>query len=377
MDFELSEEQKILKKTARDFLKKECPKELVRGLEETETGHSPELWRKMAELGWMGLIVPEEYGGSGFSFMDLVILLEEMGCNICPGPFFSTVILGALPLMTAGSPDQQAAYLPGIASGETIWTLALTEPAGRYDASGIRLRAVQEGDEYLLSGTKLFVPDAHLAQYIICAARTTDSPEPEEGLTLFIVDAQAPGLSLTPLKTLARDRQFDVLFNRVRVPKASVLGKVDKGWPVLKDILDKAAVAKCAEMLGGSQAVLDLAVQYSKERTQFERPIGSFQAVQHHLANMWMDIFAVGHLTYKAAWMIDQGRPAGQEAAMAKAKAGEAYRRITILGHQIFGGIGFTMEHDMHLYHRRSAAEDLAFGPSGFQLEQTAQGLGL
>jgi len=377
MDFEFSEEQKILKKMARDFLKKECPKELVRQLEETETGHSPELWRKMAELGWMGLIVPEEYGGSEFSFIDLIILFEEMGYNICPGPFFSTVVLGALPIMAAGSADQKAAYLPGIAGGEAIWTLALTEPDGRYDASGISLRAVPEGDEYLLSGTKLFVPDAHLAQYIICAARTTDGPEPKEGLTVFIIDAQAPGLSLTPLKTLVRDRQFELLFDRVRVAKASVLGEVDRGWPVIKDILDKAAVAKCAEMLGGSQAVLDMAVQYSKERTQFDRPIGSFQAIQHHLANMWMGIFAAGHLTYKAAWKISQGLPAGQDAAMAKAKAGEAYRQITILGHQIFGGIGFTMEHDMHLYHRRSAAGDLVFGHSGFQLEQTAQGLGL
>jgi alkylation response protein AidB-like acyl-CoA dehydrogenase len=377
MDFDLSEEQNILKKTAHDFLAKECPKDLVRKLEESDEGYSPELWQKMARLGWMGLAIPEKYGGGGGSFLDLIILFEEMGYNICPGPFFSTVVLGSLPILTAGSEEQKKEFLPKIASGEIILTLALTEPSASYDASSLRVSAHSDNDEYVINGTKLFVPDANNADYLLCVARTRKGKDPEEGITIFMVEAKKPGIKYTLLKTLVGDTQCEVVFDTVRVSKRDILGGVDKGWPVVKDTLEKAAMALCAEMIGGAQAVMDMSLQYAKERTQFNHPIGSFQAIQHHFANMWADINGSRYLLYKTAWEISEEIPAGMEVAMAKSRIGEAYRRVTILGHQIFGGIGFTKEHDMYLYHKRSITGDLTFGNADFHHVNVARGLGL
>ncbi len=381
MDFELTEEQKIIRESAREFLLNECPKELVRELDESDEGYSPDLWKKMTELGWMGLVIPEEYGGSGASFIDLMVLLEEMGYNICPGPFFSTVILGSLPIVEAGSEQQKRAYLPRIAQGELKVTMALTEPSAIYEASAIRTSARPDGNDYVISGTKLFVPDAHIADYIICVARTDngsagqDRPSPEKDIALFLIERSAPGVKTTLLKTLSREKQCEVLFEDVRVSQDSLLEM--RGWQVVQDILDRASLALGAEMLGGAKAVMDMALQYAHDRSQFNRPIGSFQAVQQHLANMWADIYGTQYLIYKSAWNIAAGKPVPREVAMAKARIGQAYRRVTILGHQIFGGIGFTMEHDMHLYHRRSLTGDLLYGDSDFQHERIARELGL
>lgn len=377
MDLDLSEEQKIIKKSAHDFLMRECPKELVREIVQSERGYSTELWQKMAELGWMGLIIPEEYGGSGGSFLDLIVLLEEMGYNICPGPFRSAVVLGSIPLLIAGTEAQKNRFLPGIASGDSIFTLALTEPNASYEPSSIETSVRSDGDEYVISGTKLFVPDAHVADYLLCVARTGEGNDPEDGITIFIIDTSRRGISLTNLKTIAGDRQCEVIFDEVRVSGEEVLGNINRGWPVARETLERAAVALSAEMIGGAQAVMDMALQYAEDRTQFNRPIGSFQAVQHHFANMWTEINGSRYLLYRAAWKISEGLPASMDAAMAKARIGEAYRRVTILGHQIFGAIGFTSEHDMHLYHRRSMSGDLLFGPAAFHREQVARELGL
>jgi alkylation response protein AidB-like acyl-CoA dehydrogenase len=377
VDFELNEEQKILRETARDFLKNECSKELVRQMDESDAGYSSELWRKMADLGWMGLILPEEYGGSGWTFLDLVVLLEEMGYNICPGPFFSTVILGALPVLAAGSEEQKQRLLPRIAAGETIMTMALAEPGARYDAASIGAVAVADADGYLLNGTKLFVLDANVSDYILCAARTGEGPEPEEGISLLLVDAGSPGVECTLLKTIARDKQCEVIFDNVRVPAEKIIGGLNRGWPIVKDVLAKAAIGRSAQMVGGAQAAMDMALDYAKQRIQFDRPIGSFQAVQHHFADMWVDIYGSRHLTYKAAWQITKGLPSDKMVAMAKARTGEAYRKVTTIAHQIFGAIGFTMEHDMHLYYRRALAGDMIFGNSDFQKEEVAKSLGL
>jgi alkylation response protein AidB-like acyl-CoA dehydrogenase len=378
MDFELNEEQRILKKSAHDFLAKECPKGLARELDKSDEGYSPELWQKMADLGWMGLIIPEEYDGIGGSFLDLVVLFEEMGYNICPGPFFSTVVLGGLPILAAGSEEQKKDFLPRIARGEIKLTLALTEPGAGYDPSAIKeAKAALDNKEYVICGTKLFVPDANVADYYLCVTRTKEDTDPEKGLTVFLVDVRSPGVECTPLKTLARDKQCEIVLNNVRVTKENVLGRIDRTWPAVKDVLDKAALARCAEMVGGAQAVMDMALKYAGERTQFNRPIGSFQAIQHHFANMWIDITGSRLLLYKAAWKVSEQISASKEIAMAKARVGDTYRRVTTLGHQIFAGIGFTMEHDMHLYHRRSMAGYLSFGDSDFQREKVARELGL
>jgi len=377
MDLGLSEGQEMLRTSARDFLQKECPKQLVRQLDESDEGYSPELWRKMAELGWMGLVLPEEYGGSGGSFLDLVVLLEEMGYNILPGPFFSTVVLGGLSILAAGNEEQKKEFLPKVANGEIILTLALTEPSAKYDAASVKTKAVARNGEYVINGTKLFILDANVADYLLCVARTKEGVKPEDGITIFLVDAKSPGVKCTLLKTLARDKQCEIIFDNVNVPKDNVLGEVDRGWPVVESILQKAAVAKCAEMVGGAQASLEMAVSYAKERVQFNRPIGSFQAIQHYCANMVTDVDGSRFVTYKAAWKVSEGIPATMDVAVAKAWTSEAYGRVTLLGHQIFGAIGFTMDHDMHLYYRRAKAGEIMFGDGDFQRAVVAQELGL
>jgi len=198
MDYELNEEQRILQKAAADFLKKECPKELVRSLDDSDEGYSPQLWRKMAELGWMGLMLPEKYAGSEWSFLDMAVLMEEMGYNICPGPFIPTTILGSFPLLKAGSEDQKKAFLPEVARGDLILTMALTESDGGYEPSTLKVKAVREGDEWVIDGTKLFVPDALVADYILCVARTSETPDPEAGLTIFLVKAKPAGVRSPP-----------------------------------------------------------------------------------------------------------------------------------------------------------------------------------
>jgi len=377
MDLSFTEEQEILKKSAHDFLAKECPKKLVKELDESETGYSPELWKKMADLGWMGSVLPEEYGGSGGSYLDLIVLLEEMGYNILPGPFFSTMILGAIPILQAGTEAQKQAYLPVIAEGKKIFTMALTEVSGKYEAAAVMVKATPAGDGYVINGMKLFVPDAHIADYILCVARTKDGVDPEEGITVFIVDGKAPGIKTTLLATLARDKQTEVVFDNVKVGKDRILGEVDKGWAIVKDTLRKAAVAKAAELVGHSQAALEMAVSYAKERVQFGRPIGSFQAIQHYCANMLTDVDGARYITYEAAWMLAEGLDATKQAAMAKAWVGDASRRVTLLAHQIFGAVGFTMELDLHLYYRRALAGAQAFGDSDYQREIVAQAIGL
>ncbi len=377
MDLGLSEEQEMMKTSARDFLQKECPKSLVKQLDESDEGYSPELWRKMAGLGWLGLMFPEEYGGSGGSFLDLAVLLEEMGYNILPGPFFSTVVLGGLTVLAAGNEEQKKDLLPRIAGGGTILTLALTEPRAGYDAASIRTTATAGNGEYVINGTKLFVPDANVADFLLCVARTTEAENPENGVTLLLVDARSPGIKCTLLKTLAFDKQCEVIFDNVRVPGENILGVLNRGWPVVQDVLQKATVAKCAEMVGGAQAALDMAVAYAKERIQFNRPIGSFQAIQHYCANMVSDVDGSRFVTYKAAWKVSEGLPATMDVAVAKSWTGEAYRRVTLLAHQIFGAIGFTMDHDLHRYYRRAKAGEMMFGDSAFQRAIVARELGL
>jgi len=377
MDLGFTEEQEMLRTSARDFLTNECPKDLVRQMAEDEKGYTPELWRKMAELGWMGLAFPEEYDGMGMTFFDLIILLEEMGRACLPGPFFSTVVLGGLTILDAGTEEHKKELLTKIANGEIILTLALTEPSARYDPASITVKATPDGDDYVINGTKLFVENAHIADYMICVTRTKEGASPEEGITLFLVDAKSPGIATTLLKTIAGDKLCELVFDNVRVPKKTILGELDKGWPVMERILEKATVALCAQMVGGAEATLEMSVNYAKERVQFGRPIGTFQAIQHHCANMVTDVDGSKYIMYEAAWKVSEGLPATMEVSMAKAWVTEAYQRVTLLGHQIHGGIGFTEEHDMPLYFKRAKAAESTFGDADWHREVVAKQLGL
>jgi alkylation response protein AidB-like acyl-CoA dehydrogenase len=376
LDVRLSEEQAILRKSARDFLSEKCPKSLVREMEKDEKGYSPQLWQDIANLGWPGLVFPENYGGSGMSFLDLSILLEEMGRACFPGPFFSTVILGGLPILGVGSDEQKQKYLPQIVSGKTIFTLALTEVRGKYEASSIKARATADKNTYVINGTKLFVPDAHIADYILCVARTDEKSAPEEGLTIFIVDARSPGISTTVLKTIARDKQCEVIFKQVKIPRENILGKLNQGWREIQKTIERAAIAKCCEMVGGMQAVLDMTVPYVKQRVQFDVPIGVFQAIQHHCVNMLVDVESSRVIAYEAAWKLANGLPCSREAAMAKAWVSDAYQRVVALGTQAHGGVAIMEDHDLPLYFRRAKAGELAFGDARFHRKTVARKLG-
>ncbi len=374
MDFDLGEEQVMLKTSARDFLEKECPKQLVREMMEDEKGYSPELWRKMAEQGWMGLALPEEYGGAGMTFLDLAVLLEEMGRALVPGPFVPTVVLTGQPILAAGTKEQKQQFLSKIASGDIIMTLALLESSGSLEASGITVKATPEGDNFIIDGTKLFVPDAHVADYLLCVARTRDGANKEDGITLFLVDAKTDGIHTEVLKTLTGEKLCEVIFHNVAVPRSNILGELHQGWPIMKRVLDEAAVAESAWMAGGARWVLETSVEYAKERIQFGVPIGSFQAIQHKLANMAIEVEGATPLTYYAAWTVSENDPGLTLAAsMAKAWCSDIYKHVAGEGIQTHGGIGFTWDHDMHLYFKRAKTSEVAFGDGDYHREKVAK----
>jgi alkylation response protein AidB-like acyl-CoA dehydrogenase len=370
MDYALTEQQEILKKSAREFLTAECPKSLVRQMFEDEKGFPPNLWKKMAELGWPCLVFPEEYGGGGASFIDLCVLIEETGRFLLPGPLLSTLI-GGLAILEAGNEEQKKRLLPKIASGEAVATLAFTEPSAVYTSDGIATIATEKGKNYILNGTKLFIPDAHVADHIVCVARIGKT----ENIATFVVNAKSKGLSLTPLRTMARDKEFEVKLENVEVPGENVLGKLEDGWTAIEKVLQKAAIAKSAEMLGEAQQILELTVDYVKERKQFGVPVGSFQAVQHHMANMLTNLEGARFLIYQAAWRLSEGLPCDKEVAMAKAWASDGLNRVAALGHQCIGGVALMEDHDLPLYMRRIKQDETTFGDAIFHREKLARQL--
>ena len=375
MDFGFSQEQELLRSTARKFLENECASTFVRARMEEEAGVTDEFWGKLAEQGWLGLIYPEEYGGSGLGFVDLTVLMEEMGRAVMPGPFFATVLLGGLTILEAGSPAQKKEWLGRIAAGEAKATLALTEPNARWDAAGVTLTAAPAASGSVLNGTKLFVPDAHLADVLVVAARTGSAKAPEEGVSLFLVPRDADGLAVKLLPTMDRTRKLcEVSFENCRVGPDALLGARDHAWPALTRVIERATVALCAEMCGGAQRVLDMTTEYAKIRIAFGRPIGAYQGVKHRAADMLVDVENAKSLTYYAAWAVDENAPEGALAAsMAKAYASDAFRRVSAAGIQLHGGIGFTWEHDLHLYFKRAKASEFAFGDATYHRERVAQ----
>lgn len=373
MDLGLSEVQQMLRSSAQEFLSRECPLSLVRDMEEDQRGFSDQLWRQIVSLGWTGVAFPEQYGGTGGNFLDLAVLLEEMGRTLCPGPFFSTVVLGGLTVLDAGDEGQKRDIVTRICEGQLLMTLALTEPSATYEPWGVETVATRQGDNYVLDGTKLFVPDAHVADLLLMAGRTSTETDPERGITLFLVPSGTPGLVVTPLNTIAGDKQCQVDLNQVSVPATSVLGPVGEGWPILGRALERAIAGKCVEMLGGAGAVLEMTVEYVKERTQFGRPVGSFQAVQHHCAEMATDVEGSRNIAYQAAWRVSEGLPAQREVSVAKAWVSGAYQRVCALAHQCHGAIGFTKEYDLQLYTRRAKVQELTYGDANFHKDLALQ----
>jgi alkylation response protein AidB-like acyl-CoA dehydrogenase len=375
MDFGFNEEQELLRSTARKFLENECTSEIVRKRMAEPDGVTGELWAKVAEQGWLGLIYPEEYGGSGLGFVDLSVLMEEMGRAVMPGPFFSTVLQGGLAILEAGSPAQRKAWLPKVAGGEAKVALAWTEPSARWDAAGVTTVARKSGAGWVLHGTKLFVLDAHIADALVVVARVGESRKPEEGISLFLVPKTARGLAVTLLPTMDQTRKLcEVTLADVSVPSDALLGAEGAAWAPLSRVVERATTALCAEMCGGAQRVLDMTTDYAKIRIAFGRPIGSYQGVKHKAADMLVDVENAKSLTYYAAWAVDENVPEAPLAvSMAKAYVSDAYRKVAGAGIQLHGGIGFTWEHDLHLYFKRAKSSEFTFGAATYHRERVAQ----
>jgi alkylation response protein AidB-like acyl-CoA dehydrogenase len=376
VDFAFSEEQEMLRRSAREFLAKECSPKVVRRLMESEDGYDATLWKKIADLGWTALGIPEQYGGVG-TFLDLVVVLEEAGRALLPGPFFSTMGLAVPVLLEAGTEPQKKEVLGAIAQGSARATLAFTEPTGRWDADGVALKATQSGGGWRLDGVKTFVPDAHTADYIAVVARSRG--EGEEGLTLFLVDGRPKGMTVKPLETMDMTRRWcEVRFDGVQLAADAVMGAPDKAWPALKRALEWATAALCAEMVGGVQKVLETSTEYAKTRHQFGKPIGIYQAVSHKIADMLVLSESGRSATYYAAWAVEADAPDRSLAAsMAKAYVSDAYRKVAGDGIQVHGGIGFTWEHDMHLYFKRAKSSEVTLGDATYHRELVAQALDL
>jgi len=381
MNFGFNEEQEMLSKSARSFLEKECPSTYVRKMLDDDLGYGKDLWAKIAEMGWTGLAFPEAYGGLGLGMVDLVVVVEEMGRALLPSPFFPAIVLAGTAIRLGGTEAQRKNLLPLIISGEKLAALALTEPGLRLDAAGIATKATADRKTggFVLNGVKALVHGAYGADLLLVAARTKAAGKAEGAITLFLVDAKAPGVTITPLKAVdATRRMAEVKLHGVKVGKDAVLGKRDGAWPVIQKTLDRAIVTLSAELVGLAQKCLEMSVEYAKTRVQYGKPIGSFQAIKHPCADMLLEIETAKSAVYYAAWAIDAGQKGASVAAsMAKAYAGEAGYRTTARSIQLHGGVGFSWEHDLHLYFKRAKTSELTFGDGKYHREQVARGIGL
>jgi alkylation response protein AidB-like acyl-CoA dehydrogenase len=371
MNFAFSEEQEELRRAVRRFLDDKSPMTEVRRLMETTDGYDPAVWQQMgSQLGLQGLAVPEEYGGSGFGYVELIVVLEEMGASLLCAPYFSTVALAANCLLSTFDESAKKDLLPGIASGETIATLAFTEDSGRWDLDGITLEASGGGKGWTLQGHKMFVIDGHTASLVLVAARTG------AGVSLFAVEGDADGLTRTPLATMDQTRkQARLEFDGT---PARLVGEEGSAAQVLTRTLDLAAVALAAEQVGGAQRCLDMSVEYAKTRIQFGRPIGSFQAIKHKCADMLLEVESAKSAAYYAGWAAaEDSEELPVVASLAKSYCSEAYFHAAAENIQIHGGIGFTWEHDAHLYFKRAKSSELLLGDPTYHRELLAQRIGI
>jgi alkylation response protein AidB-like acyl-CoA dehydrogenase len=368
MDFRPSPAQQILTTTARAFLRQHCSPELVQRLALDERGFDETLWRRMAELGWPGLLIPAELGGSDGSLLDVILLVEEMGRAVLPGPFVSSAVVATSLVLAAGSPAQQKRLLPALAAGEFIVSLALVEESGSFDPGAVALECAVPGR---LSGRKLFVKDAHVADELLVAVRVGGAP------ALVVVPTDRPGIVRLPLHAISGEKLFEVTFDRVEIRQDDLLGAIGDGRAGLASALRAGALARTAEMVGGAQRVLELAIEHAKTRVQGGRPIGGYQAIQHACADLVRDVDAARALLYLAAWTAAEGRPDEIEAARAKAYASEACLTVARRGHQILGAISYCEEHPLHLVHKRIQAASLDFGDAQLHLETVARAIGL
>ena len=366
MDMEFTEEQQGLQTTARSFLSAESPLSAAREMESSEDGFSRELWKKMADLGWLGLTHSEDVGGAGMGSVELVVLAKELGRTLCPSPYIQTVILAGGAIAAAASNEQKQRLLPAIISGEMVIAFALQEENTFYDARGVSAKATKDGDGYVLNGTKMFVEFASAADRVLVVARTAGEPPANDGLAMFLVDPNDVNIQLEPLNTMARDRQFQMKLDGVKVAPEDVIGTPGEAWDALEGVIERGVVALCGYMVGASESIHATTTAFAKERIQFGRPIGSFQAIQHYLALSITEILAADTTAFYAAWTLDEGEPSREIVAKAKAFAGDTFRKASDLGAQIHGGIGYDESMDTTLFLRRGKQYQLSMGGTGF-----------
>ena len=369
LDLQFSPEQEMLRETVRDVLAKHCPLSVVRQMEDDPVGYPPELWRQLGELDLIGLLLPEERGGSGMTLVEGVALYQELGRALAPTPHFVSAVLSGGVLAAAGSEEQKAAWLPGIASGRAILVPAWLEPDNGFSPRGVQARAVPAGAGFSISGVKRHVAFAAAADRLVVLARTGDRPT---DVDLFLVDPAAAGVTLTQRFSIASDTQYDVVLEEVAVTAADRIGTAGSGWATWGEVLTDGLVLLAAQAIGGARYALEITVQYAKDRQQFDKPLGAFQAIAHYLADAVTAVDGGEQLVHEAAWAGASGRPVDRLAPMAKLFACQTFRDVTAMAQQVFGGIGFTLEFDIQLYFRRAKQQQLNWSDTGALEQQVA-----
>ena len=363
MDVLLNEEEEMVKNAAREFLEGECPPSLAREMEVDDLGYPPNLWRQMAQLGWLGMSLPESLGGQGLPVTYLGIIIEEMGRAIAPVPFHSTTV-AALTIAADGTPEQQQSVIPKVCSGDSVLTWALTERDPRFLAETIQTQATEQGGNFVINGTKMFVDNFGASEKCLVVCRTSPASDSNQGLSLLLVNSSSAGITNIPLTTLAKDKQSQVIFENVSVPKANLIGQVDQGWPIAVSMIELATVLLCAQMVGATRKDAEMAIEYAKNRAAFGRPIGSFQSIQHLCADMTLWVDGAQMLTYEALWKMDEGLPFAVEISQAKSFCNDKCEAVVRSSQVIHGGIGFMMEFDLHLWFRRVTSWTMRLGTS-------------
>ena len=373
LDLNFNEAEEMLGKTALDFMRRDAPKEVIQALQETDTGFTDELWQKVVEMGWLGILIPEQYGGTGNPLTSAGVLFEALGTGPLPGPYFSSGILSSSIILEAGTEEQKQRILPAIAEGKEILTLALTEPEYDWEPGAVQTTATSKKGDFGLNGVKLFTIDAEAATHFIVVARTRKEADPARGIALFFVDAKSDGISVRRLPGFFTGSTFEVKLNSVKVSQSAVLGDTDEGWPTLKQGIDKSIPVLCAYKVGGCQAVLEMALEYSRTRVQFGQPIGRFQRVQDMIIEMFNYLEAARWTTYECLWKLDTQRPAAESIHIAKAVSSEAYWEVCTLAHREFSGVGYAIDHPLSFHTRASRCLYNYLGDPSYHRQQIAQ----
>ncbi|HEY6473598.1 MAG TPA: acyl-CoA dehydrogenase family protein [Acidimicrobiales bacterium] len=356
LDLEFDQEQELLRQTVREMLQRHCPLDVVRAMEDDPQGYPAELWTQLGDLDLIGLLLPEEYGGSGMSLIEGVALYEELGRALAPTPHFVSSVMSGGVVAEAGSAAQKDRWLRAIATGEAVLTPAWLEPENGFSPRGVEVRAVPSAAGFTLSGLKRHVAFASSADRLVVLARTGDG---EGDVDLFLVDPAAPGVSLRQQFTIASDTQYEITFSDVAVTEADRIGGAGTGWATWQSVLEPALVLLAAQAVGGARYALEITTQYALDRHQFDKPLGAFQALAHYLSDAVTNLDGAEQLVHEAAWASANGRPLTSLAPMAKLFACSTFRDITAMAQQIFGGIGFTLDFDIQLYFRRAKQQQL------------------